>query len=314
MIYLNDKTIGRIIQPKTALALAEKAFRAWGEKRSQMPPKVYLTLPGGDFRAMPAYIRSSAGAGVVGVKWISVYPSNIQKGLPAVNGTLLLSDASTGRLRAVMDANVLTALRTGGAGALATRLLARPDAGNLLLVGAGVQSVYQILCHAAWRRWTTILVWSPDLMQSQRLIKGLPEALRRIARPADELKAAVAASDVICTCTPSRKPLIQASWVRPGTHINAIGADAPGKQELQMELLKRSTLIVDDWIQASHSGEINVAHSKGLIDRKDVAGDLGGILVRRTPRKRKTGEITIFDSTGLAVQDMIMADYAVNHT
>lgn len=313
MNYLSDKMIARIIRPKTALLLAEKAFRAWGEKRSQMPPKVYLTLPEGDFRAMPAYIRPSSGPGVVGIKWISVYPSNIKKGLPAVNGTLLLSDASTGTLRAVMDANVLTALRTGGAGALATRLLARPEAGNLLLVGAGVQSVYQILCHAELRRWTAIRVWSPDARQSQNLIKGLPEPLRRIAKPSNELKAAVASSDVICTCTPSRKPLIQASWVRPGTHINAIGADAPGKQELQTALLKRSTLIVDDWVQASHSGEINVAHSKGLINRKDITGDLGAVLVRSIPRRRKNGEITIFDSTGLAVQDMIMADYAVNH-
>ncbi len=312
MKHLTDAAIARLISPQTALKLAEKAFRAWGEHRVQMPAKVYLTLPEGDFRAMPAYIRSGAG-GVVGVKWISVYPGNIAKGLPAVNGTLLLSDAGNGRLKAVMDANVLTALRTGAAGALATRLLARPDADRLLVVGAGVQSVYQILCHLTLRRWASIQVWAPDPLQSRRFIERLKPALRKQVTPADTLHKAVAQADVICTCTPSRKPLIKSAWVMPGTHINAIGADAPGKQELEIALLKRSRLFVDDWVQASHSGEINVAHSRAVIHRRDIESDLGTVLVRKAGFKRKVGDITVFDSTGLAVQDMMMADHAAKY-
>lgn len=312
MKHLTDAAISRLISPATALGLAEKAFRAWGERRVQMPAKVYLTLPEGDFRAMPAYIRSGRG-GVVGVKWISVYPGNIAKGLPAVNGTLLLSDAENGRLKAVMDANVLTALRTGAAGALATRLLARPDADRLLLVGAGVQSVYQILCHLTLRRWSSIQVWAPDPRQSRRFVGRLKPALRKLITPVGSLDEAARQADVICTCTPSRKPLIQSAWVRPGTHINAIGADAPGKQELEIALLKKSRLFVDDWIQASHSGEINVAHSRGRIHRRDIESDLGTLLVRKTRFKRKAGDITVFDSTGLAVQDMMMADHAVQN-
>jgi alanine dehydrogenase len=310
--HLTDAAIARLITPKTALQLAEKAFRAWGERRVQMPAKVYLTLPEGDFRAMPAYIRSGGG-GIVGVKWISVYPGNIAKGLPAVNGTLLLSDANNGRLKAVMDANVLTALRTGAAGALATRLLSRPDADRLLLVGAGVQSIYQIHCHLRLRRWASIQVWAPDPEQSRRFIQRLKPALRRQVTPADTLSEAAAQADVICTCTPSRKPLIKSAWVRPGTHINAIGADAPGKQELDIALLKRSRLFVDDWTQASHSGEINVAHSRGTIGPRDVESDLGTVLVRRARFRRKAGDITVFDSTGLAVQDMMMADHAAQY-
>ena len=118
---------------------------------------------------------------------------------------------------------------------------------------------------------------------------------------------------MICACTPSRKPLILDSWVKPGTHINAIGADAPGKQELEIRLLERSRVVVDDWVQASHSGEINVAHSRGRFDRRDIRGDLGTLLFKKIKVRTKSSDITIFDSTGLAVQDMIMADYAVQN-
>ncbi len=306
MKILTDTQIARKIPPQAALRLAEAAFLAWGQKRVQMPPKVYLTLPEGDFRAMPAYIRTTGvGGGVVGVKWISVYPGNIKKGFKAVNGTLLLSDASTGRLKAVMEANVLTALRTGAAGALATRFLANPDASRLLLVGSGVQSAYQLACHKLLKKWSTIRVWAPDPRQAERFARE-----HRI-EAARSLEAAVRDSDVISSCTPSRKPLILSDWVSPGTHINAIGADAPGKQELQIALLKRSRVVVDDWVQASHSGEINVAHTRGLFFKKSVTGDLGTLLAAKRKVRRSAADVTIFDSTGLAVQDMMMADYAV---
>lgn len=311
MKILTDGQIARKIPPAAALRIAEAAFRAWGEKRVQMPPKVYLTLPEGDFRAMPAYIRArKGGGGVVGVKWISVYPGNIAKGLKAVNGTLLLSDASTGRLKAVMEANVLTALRTGAAGALATRFLARPDASRLLLVGAGVQSVYQLACHALLKKWKSVRVWAPNPAQARVFAKQNRTTGPAAVEAASSLKEAVRDSDVICSCTPSRKPLILSRWVSPGTHINAIGADAPGKQELEIALLKRSRVVVDDWAQASHSGEINVAHHRGLLNRSSIAGDLGTLLTAGRPVRRSTADITIFDSTGLAVQDMMMADYA----
>lgn len=310
MKFLTDAQIARKIPPRTALRLAEEAFQAWGEKRVLMPPKVYLTLPKGDFRAMPALIRSKKGGGVVGIKWISVYPGNAALGLPAVNGTLLLSDASTGRTKAVMEANVLTALRTGAAGALATRLLARPDASRLLLVGAGVQSFYQLQTHAVLKRWSAVGVWSPEPRQSALFARKHSSAAGRAIRAFISLEEAVRDADVICTCTPSRKPLVLDRWVRPGTHINAIGADAPGKQELQIPLLERSRVVVDDWVQASHSGEINVAHARGRFSRRRICGDLGTVLVQRLSVRQKAGDITVFDSTGLAIQDMMMADHA----
>lgn len=325
MKILTDRNIARRISPEVALRLAEAAFTAWGERRVQMPPKVYLNLAKGDFRAMPACIlpslagrrrgRGRGKAAVVGVKWISVYPDNVSRNLPAVNGTLLLSDASTGCLRAILEANVLTALRTGAAGALATRLLASPSATRLLLVGAGVQSAYQLSCHLALRPWTTVSVWSPDDSESERFVARHRANLKKnhprtCLVPVRSLESAVRSAQVICTCTPSRKPLIRNEWVAPGTHINAIGADAPGKQELETALVRRAKVVVDDWEQASHSGEINVACSQRKLKKSRTWGDLGGLLVSRRRVRTRREDVTVFDSTGLAIQDMIMADYA----
>lgn len=325
MKFLTDREIGRLINPAAAFRLAQQAFSAWGEKRVQMPPKVYLTLSKGDFRAMPALIKPSKGgggaattgdgSGIVGIKWISVYPDNLKKGLPAVNGTLLLSDAATGRLQAVLEANVLTALRTGAAGALATQLLAPPTASKLLLVGAGVQSAYQLTSHLVLKRWASVSIWSPDPAQSRNFITQHGSDVKKYRNTqfgaVDSLESAVRSAHVICTCTPSRRPLIENSWVAAGTHINAIGADAPGKQELEISLLRRAKVVVDDWEQASHSGEINVACSRKKFFQKNIVGDLGTVLVRKRGVRKSPEDITIFDSTGLAIQDMIMADYAV---
>lgn len=306
MRIIRERDVLKSLTHAQAIRLVENAFRALALGKAEMPPKIYLTLPKGDFRAMPASLQQ--GAKGVGMKWISVFPGNRSKGKLAVIGHLLLNDPETGELRAVIEANELTALRTGAAGALATRLL-HPRVRNIGVVGAGVQSAHQIRAHLAIFKPQGLFVWSPKENEARSF--GRRFRLPRKVQAVRTIEELTAQCDVICTCTPSRKPVVPLRGLQSGTHINAIGADAPGKQELDAQILRKARVFVDDWEQASHSGEINVAVSKGLFRRKDLAGTLGELLVGRA-RKPRAGEITVFDSTGLAVQDMALAHAIYN--
>jgi alanine dehydrogenase len=269
----------------------------------QMPPKIYLTLRKGDFRAMPVY--SSIGRECAGIKWVSVFPYNKKHGLPSVIATILLSNINTGELLALIEANALTAYRTGSAGALASKYLGNPNAKTLTLVGAGTQSEYQLQCHLDLFEFNKVCVWSPEEKEINIFVNKLKPVCPVLSGESN-LEKCVKESDIIVTCTPSRKPIIKTHWVRPGTHISAMGADAKGKQELEGSLLKVSSVFVDDWNQASHSGEINVPLSKKQITRKHVKGTFTEALKKY---KRNKNDITIFDSTGLAIQDIALAEF-----
>jgi alanine dehydrogenase len=304
-LFITEADVRRTLTPADSNRLVESCFRALGRGAFRMPAKVYLQVPDGDFRAMPSYGRIHGG--IAGIKWISVFPENARRGLPTVIGTLLLNDVRTGRLLAQIEANTLTAYRTGSAGAVASGALGRPRPRVLGLVGAGVQAEFQLRCHLARFRFEKVLVWSPDPAEVRAFVRRAGRSAP--ARPAGTLEACVRQADILCTCTPSRKPLVRAGWVRGGTHINAIGADAPGKEELEGGLLGRSRVFVDDWEQASHSGEINVPFSRGRFTRRDLAGTLTDTLLGRAAGRKRADDITVFDSTGLAVQDLVLADH-----
>jgi ornithine cyclodeaminase/alanine dehydrogenase len=245
---------------------------------------------------MPAYLGGAAG-----VKWVNSHPENpARHKLPSVMGVYILSDPATARPLAVMDATLLTAYRTGAAAGVATRHLAEKPPRSVGFVGCGVQARYLLDAHRA-------LYADLELIMSDRS----PEAAQRFAAEAGGragTASEAAACDVICTSTPSRAPVVQAGWVRPGAHINAMGADAPGKQELDPALLAGGRVFVDDMDQASESGEVNVPLHRGGFARTQIAGTLGQVIAGKVPA-RLPGEstITIFDSTGLAVQDVALA-------
>lgn len=302
---ITEGDVRRILTAPDANRLVEYAFRNLQKDTFKMPPKIYLPLPRGDFRAMPVYTRLRGG--IAGIKWISVFPQNARRRLPSVMGTFLLNDAATGEPLAVMGANVLTAFRTGSAGAVASKYLAAPGSESLTLVGAGVQAEFQLRCHMEYFSLKRILVWSPAFAESQAFVKRLRRTVPNLKAERD-LQTSVRSSDIIATCTPSRKPLLKARWIKPGTHINAIGADAPGKRELESALLKKARIFIDDWEQALHSGEVNVPLSRGELRKNSIRGTLTDVIRKRCGRKSKA-EITVFDSTGLAVQDIVLADH-----
>jgi alanine dehydrogenase len=280
----------------------ESAFADHGYGLVQMPPKVYIDLPGGDFRTMPAYLPSLK---IAGVKIVNVHPQNPEKGLPTVMALTIILDITTGKPVAILNATRLTDIRTGAAGAVACKYLAPKKTVTLGVVGAGRQAESQVLATAEELEIEKVLVWSRNPLHAEKFKKTLD----RFDCVNVSLERACDA-DIVITTTPSRTPLIKNAWIHEGTHINAIGADAPGKQELDPALLKRAQVFVDDIAQATHSGEINVPITNGLYRPEEVFGTLGEVVIGR--KKRENAEcITIFDSTGLAIQDLAIAAIAM---
>ena len=306
-LIVTAKKVKEILTPALACKTVERAFRAHGLGEADMPPKSYLIFPEGDLRSMPAYLHGQ-GFDMAGIKSVNVHTGNAEKGLPTVMALVVLVDPGTGFPLAVMDGTVLTSLRTGAAGAVAAKFLSREDAAVAGFVGCGVQARTQLACLLKVRRIEKIRVWRylPGDSLAPRFCRWARRAHGLDAVMSEEIDAVTEGADIVVTTTPTRQPLVRS--VSPGTHINAIGADAAGKQEIFTSLLKRAKIVIDDWTQASHSGEINIPVSRGDLAEKDVYGTLGEIVAGRKRGRRSRREITLFDSTGLAVQDVSCAE------
>jgi alanine dehydrogenase len=302
-LVLTGAEVMQILDMDLALAAVREAFRAYGEGRVNMPPKAYLTLAQGDFRAMYGEIFLSEGH-VCGLKWVNVHPGNPLQGLPTVMAKVLLNDPDTGLEWADMDGTSITNYRTGAAGGVAAEVLSRPNAVKLGIIGAGEQARTQIAAIMKVRTIQEIIICDCARARAQALRDEMAGRYPVPVRLAPDSRETALASDILVTVTPSEEPLVMRDWVRPGTHINAIGADAEGKQELDPEILKVARIVVDDWAQASHSGEINVPLSKGDITRDMIYGSLGEVVAGKIPGRQTPEEITVFDSTGLVIQDL----------
>jgi alanine dehydrogenase len=286
------------VSPQDAYDAVREAFTAYARGEWTMPPKVYVTnYPAGDFRAMPAI-----GGGHALLKWVTSFPANPDRGLPTVTGLVLLSDAEDGRLLAVLEAAAVTALRTAAAAVLAAETLRRADASSYAVVGCGVNGAETARMLVALG--ITPVVWDRN------------EGRRRTV--AEELGAMVATSpeealgcDVVVTVTPGAEILFDEGSLRPGQHVSLMGADGPGKAEVALSELLRARLFCDDWGQASHGGELTLAVETGIVARADVT-ELGAVLIGEAAGRRAAEEVTLFDSTGLAIQDLAVAKIALS--
>jgi alanine dehydrogenase len=305
-LVLTGSEVMQVLDLDLALAAAQEAFRAYGEGRVNMPPKSYLTLAKGDFRAMYGEIFLSAGDHICGLKWVNVHPENPARGLLTVMAKILLNDPETGLEWADMDGTQITNYRTGAAGGLAAQYLARQEAARLGVIGAGAQARTQVAAILKVRPIKEIVVYNRHLAHSQAFADYVTATHGVKARPAATGAEAVQGLDIVVTTTPSTSPVVQREWVSPGTHINAIGADAAGKQELDAAILTVAKIVVDDWAQASHSGEINVPLARGELTPQQVYGSLGEIVAGKKPGRQTPEEITVFDSTGLIIQDLAL--------
>ena len=297
--FFAARDVLRAVSPADAYGAVRNAFVAHARGEWTMQPKLYVTnYPAGDFRAMPAL-----GGGYALLKWVTSFPGNPKRGLPTVTGLVLLSDAETGMLTAVLDAGAVTALRTGAAAAIAADALARADADEVAVVGAGVNGAAAARTFAALGR--RVAVWDVD---PGRATAVADEVGGRVPLRRDEALA----SDVVVTVTPGREVLFPAGSLRPGQHVSLMGADGPGKAEIAVEELGRHRAFCDEWEQASHGGELAAAVAAGVVRREDVT-ELGRVLEGTSPGRRGDDEVTLFDSTGLAIQDLAIARAALEH-
>jgi ornithine cyclodeaminase/alanine dehydrogenase-like protein (mu-crystallin family) len=259
-----------------------------------MPAKVYLDSPPfGDFRAMPA-----RGGDLAMLKWIASFPSNPQtNGLPAVMGMVCISDARTALPLALLDAAAVTALRTGAVAAVAARALARPDATTVGIVGCGLHGAWTARCLAA-AGYGPGVCFDPREPAAQALAAELGWRAGTLAE--------ALACDVVNCVTPGHEVVVDAKDLRPGLHLNMLGADGPGKAEATVGAVRSCALFCDEWAQASHGGELTGAVEAGLVTRDDVT-DLGAVLAGEAPGRPGPASVTLFDSTGLAIQDLAIA-------
>jgi alanine dehydrogenase len=280
------------ISPSEAIERVREGFVEYAAGDWEMPPKIYLEAPpNGDFRAMPA-----KGGGVAILKWVTSFPGNPRAGLPVVMGMICVSSSEDGRPLALVDVRAVTALRTGAVAALAAQELAREDARSVGIVGCGLHGAWAARCLAA-AEYGPGVCFDPD-----------PEAAGRLAGElgweAGSREDALAC-DVVTCVTPGAEPVVLESDLRPGLHLNMLGADGPGKAEVEVAAVAKAELFCDEWQQASHGGELTGAVAAGLVSRADVR-ELGDVLTGAAPGRSRDDAITLFDSTGLAIQDLAL--------
>ena len=310
-LLITGRQVKKLLAMEDVLGAVEEAFRHKGLAKVQMPPKIYVFYDkfDGDLRTMPSYVEDMD---VSAVKIVNVHPRNAKlHGLRTVMGLLVLVSPETGVPLAIMDATHITDMRTGAASAVASEYMANEDPKTLGMVGAGNQSKTQMLAMITqYGHLDEVHLFDIDHDRAKaaaRQFKRKYGAKGGKVVAADTAEEAVEGRDIVITATSSRAPVVMDEWITEGTHINCIGADAPGKQELDPRILKRARVIIDDWEQAVHSGEINVPLSKGEITRNDIDGEIGEVVARHRTGRRSKSEVTVFCSTGLAVQDCLTA-------
>jgi alanine dehydrogenase len=290
---LDHDAVLQAVSPAQAIERVREAFGHHHAGEWTMPSKVYLTSPPhGDFRAMPA-----RGGRLAMLKWISSFPGNPTRGLPTVAGVVCLSDATTGQPLMLLDARSVTALRTGAVAAVATRALAPQRARTVGIIGSGLHGAWSARCLAA-AGYGPGVCCDPSAEAAERLAAELDWGV-------GSAKEALAC-EVVCCVTPGSQPVVGASDLRPGLHLNMLGADGPGKAEATVEAVTACALFCDEWDQAAHGGELTGAIDAGLVVRDQVT-ELGAVLAGDAPGRIADGAVTLFDSTGLAIQDLAVA-------
>ncbi len=282
------------VDPGEAVEVVRAAFVEHARGDWVMPSKVYIPVADGDFRAMPA-----AGADHAVLKWVTSFPDNPARGLPTVAGIVLLSDAQTGELRAILDASAITALRTGGAAVLAAETLARPTVAPAAVVGCGVNG--RAVARTFVARNRPVLLWDARPEAAEMVAEDLGDDASLAVDRAEAL-----AADVVVTVTPGKQVVFGDGSLRPGQHASLMGADGPGKAEIAVKEMARVRVFCDDWEQASHNGDLAHAVEAGFVARENVT-ELGAVLAGLAEGRRSDEEATAFDSTGLAIQDLAIA-------
>jgi ornithine cyclodeaminase len=278
---------------------------------AQLPLRTVLRLPDhrGIFGVMPAQLSAPDS---LGLKAIAVFPGNDGTPLDSHQGVVLLLDPVTGAPLAIMDASSITAIRTAAVSGVATRVLARDDAGDLGILGSGVQARSHLQAMAVVRRLRRVRVFSPHAPRLAAFVRWAREQLGITVEPMSSLQEVVQGADLVCTTTASRTPVVEGAWIEPGAHINAVGSSIPTARELDSAAMARGRLFVDRRESAiNEAGDYLIPLAEGAIREGHIQGELGEILTGVVPGRTDASQITIFKSLGIAVEDLASAHHVL---
>lgn len=317
---LSKDDVVNVLELEQVISVVEGVYRAKNSNMTEVWPTVFYDFEPGkaDMDIKSGYLKTEK---LFGHKTVTWFGENANKGLPTLIGMLNVFDAQTGKPLGIMDASYITGIRTGASGAIGAKYLAKKNSENLLIIGAGNQSPFQIA--ATLKAVPTIKkvqVASKDYSDAKAFIDMIAEKLEEefnidtqglVFNAVIDLEQAVKDSDVIITVTPSRQPIIKKDWIQKGTHISCIGADMEGKQEIDPEILKSAVVYVDDFEHCQKVGEIEKALKRGIISPEDIIGEIGELILGQKRGRENDGQITVFDATGMALLDIATAKLAL---
>jgi ornithine cyclodeaminase/alanine dehydrogenase-like protein (mu-crystallin family) len=308
-LVVTQAEVNQLLSMAECIQVMEQAFRSLADGETLQPLRQVVWLPdkSGVLAMMPAYL---GGAQVMGLKAISVFPGNHATPFDSHQGVVLLFETRNGRLLAILDATAITAIRTAAVSALATRLLARPEAGELAILGSGTQARAHLEAMLLVRPVRRVRVWSRQLEHAARFA-GLEAQRHGIpVEAASSAQAAVDGADLICTTTSAMEPVLLGEWLAPGCHLNAVGSSTPNARELDTPALARARLYVDRRESAlNEAGELLFALKAGAVGADHIQGELGDLLLGKVPGRHSADEITLFKSLGLAIEDLAAAHF-----
>jgi len=309
MLIISEQDARALVSVEDAIAAVEKSFAAMARGLARNYP-VVREVVGYQDAVYGVKTGCDTSAPLLGLKAGGYWPHNLAKGLTNHQSSTLLFDPETGRASALVSANYLTGVRTGAASAIASKYLSRPDSSVLGIIGTGAQSAYQLRATLAVRPIRRVYAWDPSAENLAAFGRTVAELGLDYA-PQTGRQAVAAHADILITVTPSQQALVEKSWVRAGTHISAMGADTKGKQELDPALVASAALFVDEAAQAITIGECQHAYNAGLITAQSLRGSIGAVIAGLCEGRRSAQEITLFDGTGVALQDLVVAGLAV---
>lgn len=308
MIILNEGEVEELLSMEACIAVMEQTFADWATGAAVQPLRTAIPIaPTKVFGLMPAHLRKS---GVVGAKVITVYPENHAMGMPSHQGVVLVFNQEDGRLQAVVDGTSITAVRTAAVSAVATRLLARQDASTLAILGSGAQAKSHLEAMLLVRPIRHVKVWSRNRDHADRFAEEMRARFTPSIETCSTVSDAVAGADVICTVTSANQPILDDAFVTPGVHINAVGACQKDERELTSNLVAQSEFYVDSLEAAMHeAGDYLFPLAEGRIGEKHIRGELGDVLLGNIPARQHADSVTVFESLGLAVEDLAVARF-----
>ncbi len=317
---LNQEVLEQVLEMPMVIEAIEEVYTLKAQEKTALFPMVFHEFNPGvaDMDIKSGHLK---GADIFGLKLVSWFGENKEKQLPLLIGTTMIFDSTTGAPLAILNADHITGMRTGAAGAIGAKYLGKKDAKTLLMVGTGHIAQFEIAATLlAVDSIETVRICDPmSADQAVAYTKTIADKLKKhfgiekeiTFEPVHSLEEAVKQSELIITATPSRKAMIHKEWVQPGTHISCVGADMEGKQEIDEHLFATSVVVVDDYGQAVHVGETEKAFKTGLITENDIHGEIGEVILGTKPGRQSDQDITIFDSTGIALQDLMTSKIAL---